>query len=137
MDVPSPQHPPVAVACANQAVYFASIADCDWHEASVTSDGAVRLTAGAAVTVKVLVHVITGTQLLVYVQVTVALPPQAEGAVGVAGFLVSMPLQPPLAVTVANHAVNLASIADCDWHEASVTSLAQFNVPAVAVTLNV
>ena len=44
---------------------------------------------------------------------TVVDPPQAKGAVGDAGDVVSTPLQPPLAVVVASHVANDASIAAC------------------------
>jgi hypothetical protein len=70
--------------------------------------------------------------------VTVVAPPHADGAVGDAGLFVNTPLHPPLAVVVANHAVNFVSIADCVWQAASVTSLAQVNTTAGdAVTVNV
>jgi len=76
-------------------------------------------TAGAVVTVKVFVQVVVnGAQVLVYVQVTFTLPPQAGGAV--VALFVNTPLQPPLAVVVVNHVANLLSMAACVWHAASV-----------------
>ena len=51
--------------------------------------------------------VVVGAQLLVYVNVTVADPPQLDGAAP--ALLVAPPvLHPPLAVTDASHAVNSA-----------------------------
>ena len=48
-----------------------------------------------------------------YVQVTVVTPPHLSGAIGVVGDVVNIPLHPPLAVVVSNHAANEASIAAC------------------------
>ena len=65
-------------------------------------------------------------------------PPQVSGAVGVAGDVVSTPLQPPLAVVVVSHVANDASIAAWVWQAASVLSVAQVNTTGVAaVTVNV
>jgi hypothetical protein len=65
-------------------------------------------TAGGLLTVKEAVQVVVvGAQLLVYVNVTVAVPPQLDGAAP--ALLVGPPvLHPPLAVTDASHAVNSA-----------------------------
>ena len=41
------------------------------------------------------------------------LPPHASGAIGLLGEVVNIPLQPPVAVVVNNHAANDASMADC------------------------
>ncbi len=49
--------PPDTVAVASHALYLATMSPVDWQAASVTSIGQVRLTTGAAVTVKVLVQV--------------------------------------------------------------------------------
>ena len=76
----------------------------------------LNTTAGAGLTVNVFVHVCgVAVHDVVYVQVTVVFPPHADGAVGVTGLLVNtpLPLHPPLAVAVANHAVNFVSIALC------------------------
>ena len=55
--------------------------------------------------------VVNGAQVLVYVQVTVVLPPlQARGAVGFVGVVVNEPLHPPLAVVEASQVANLVSI---------------------------
>ena len=63
---------------------------------------------------KVAVHVVViGVHELVYVQVTVVLPPHLSGATGFVGDLVNKPLQPPVAVVVNNHAAKEASIAAC------------------------
>jgi hypothetical protein len=64
------------------------------------------------------------------VNVTVAVPPQAEGAT-VLLFEIAA-LQPPLNVAVFNHVANFASIADCCWQEASVTLTAQLSTTAGA-----
>jgi hypothetical protein len=78
--------------------------------------------------VNVAVHVVVvGAHELVYVHVTVVLPPQASGAIGVVGDVVNIPLQPPVAVVVSNHAAKDASIAAWVWHAASVLSTAQVN----------
>ena len=62
----------------------------------------------------VAVHVVeVGAHELVYVQVTVVLPPHLSGATGFVGDLVNKPLQPPVAVVVNNHAAKEASIAAC------------------------
>lgn len=55
--------------------------------------------------------VVNGAQLLLYVNVTVVVPPQASGAPAL--LLVSIPLHPPDAEAVANHVVNAASTAVC------------------------
>ena len=52
-------------------------------------------------------------QLLVTVQVTVVDPPHAEGAVGLAGLVVTTLLHPPLLLNVASHVANLVLIASC------------------------
>ena len=71
----------------------------------------MNTTAGEAVTVNVAEHVVVvGAHELVYVQVTVVLPPHAFGAVGVEGDVVNKPLHPPLAVVVNNQAAKEASI---------------------------
>ena len=58
-------------------------------------------------------EVVVGAHELVYVQVTVVTPPHLSGGVGVVGEVVNIPLQPPLAVVVSNHAANEASMAAC------------------------
>jgi len=64
--------------------------------------------------VNVAVHVVeVGAHELVYVHVTVVLPPHLSGATGFVGDLVNKPLQPPVAVVVNNHAAKEASIAAC------------------------
>ncbi len=66
------------------------------------------------------------------------LPPHLSGAIGVVGDVVNIPLQPPVAVVVNNHAAKEASMAACVWHAASVLSVAQVNTTAGdAVTVNV
>jgi hypothetical protein len=107
-----------------------------WHSASVTLAGHVKVTAGAAVTVNVAVHVLGPSQELVTVNVTVAVPPQAGGAPLLLFEMAA--LHPPLKVAVANHAANFASIAACVWQAASVTLAGHVNTTAgAAVTVNV
>jgi hypothetical protein len=128
--------PPLKVAVASQVVNFALMAAWVWQEASVTLLGQVRVTAGAVVTVNVAVHVLGPSQELVTVNVTVAEPPQADGAAP--ALLEMAALQPPLKVAVANHAANLESMAACVWQAASVTLVGQVSVTAGAVvTVNV
>jgi hypothetical protein len=83
-----------------------------WHAASVLLLAQVNMTVGAVSTVKVFVQdVVNGAQLLVYVHVTVVNPPSAEGATGIVGTVVNIPLHPPLAVVVRSHVANEASMA--------------------------
>ena len=103
--------PPATVANASHAAYFMSIAVCVWQAASVTLVGQVKFTTGAAVTAKLLVQVIGAAQLLVAVNVTVAVPPQAFGTTVL--LLVSTVLQPPAVFAVASQAANFASMAVC------------------------
>jgi hypothetical protein len=128
--------PPLNVAVPSQVLNLASIAACVWQAASVTFAGHVSTTAGAAVTVKVAEHVFGPSHELVTVNVTVAVPPQAGGAPEL--LLVNEALQPPLNVAVASHAANFVLIADCVWHDASVTLAGQVSVTAgAAVTVKV
>jgi hypothetical protein len=49
-----------------------------------------------------------------------------------------LPLHPPLAVVVTSHAAKDASMTVCDWHAASVLSLAQVKMTSGALsTVNV
>jgi hypothetical protein len=61
-------------------------------------------------------------------------PPSAEGATGVAGVVVNVPLHPPLAVVVRSHAAKEASMAAWVWLAASVLSVPQVNVTDGAVS---
>jgi methylglyoxal synthase len=123
-----PLQPPLAVVVNNHAAKEASIAACVWHAASVLSTAQVNTTGGDGSTVNVAVQlVVVGAHELVYVHVTVVLPPQASGTIGVVGDVVNIPLQPPVAVVVSNHAAKDASIAAWVWHAASVLSTAQVN----------
>ena len=58
-------------------------------------------------------HVLGASQLLVTVQVTLVTPPQAFGAVGVTGFVVTTEPHPPPVCTVASHAANAVFTAAC------------------------
>jgi hypothetical protein len=81
----------------------------------------LNTTAGAAVTVNVAEQVVVnGAQELVYVQVTVVLPPQASGAVGDVGLVDNMPLQPPLAVVEDNQVAKAVLMFACVWQAGSV-----------------
>ena len=73
----------------------------------------MSVTAGAAVTVNDALHVLGASQLLVTVQVTLVTPPQAFGAVGVTGFVVTTLLHPPPDWNVASHAANDVFTASC------------------------
>lgn len=74
--------------------------------------GQVSTTVGAADTVNVAWQVVVnGAHVLVYVNVTVVEPPQADGAPEL--LLVNTPLQPPLAVAVANHVAKALFTAAC------------------------
>jgi hypothetical protein len=67
--------------------------------------GQTNETVGGVATVKLALQVVVvGAQLLVYVKVTVAVPPQAEGAPVL--LLLLAPLHPPLELAVANQAAN-------------------------------
>jgi hypothetical protein len=77
----------------------------------VTFDGQVNTTAGALVTANVAEHVLLGSQELVTVNVTVAVPPQANGAEAL--LLEIAALHPPLNVAVVNQVANFALMAAC------------------------
>jgi hypothetical protein len=126
--VNDPLQPPLAVVVNNHAANDASIAACVWHAASVLLVAHVNTTGGDGSTVNVAVQlVVVGAHELVYVHVTVVLPPHLSGAIGVVGDVVNIPLQPPLAVVVNNHAAKDASIAACVWQATSVLLVAQVN----------
>ena len=63
--------------------------------------GQLSTTAGAAVTVKDALHVLSTSHELVTVKVTVFVPPHASGAPVLV--LVNVALHPPLVLTVASH----------------------------------
>lgn len=93
--------------------------------------GQVITTAGAAVTAKVAEQVLFGSQELVTVKVTVAVPPQAEGAPLLLFEIVA--LHPPENVAVANQVLNFALMAAWVWQAASVTLEGQVKTTAGAV----
>jgi hypothetical protein len=102
--------PPVPDAVANHALKAVFTCACVKQAAVLVGTGHVNDTTDGADTVNVAEHVlVNGSQVLVYVNVTVVAPPQADGA-PVLSF-VNTPLQPPLADAVANHAVNWLLIA--------------------------
>ena len=121
-----PLQPPLATTVPSHVVNLPSIAAWVWQAASLALTGQVRETTGAFTTVKIAEQVVvSGAQVLVYVQLTVVEPPQALGAVGLAGLVVSTPPHPPDAVAVASQAVNLASIAAWVWQAASLALTGQ------------
>ena len=61
----TPLHPPLAVVEVLNIAYAASTCDCDWHAGTVTSVPQVNTTAGAVVTVNLLVHVLVTSHELV------------------------------------------------------------------------
>lgn len=71
----------------------------------------MTLTGGAGLTVNVAEQVFGASQSLVTVNVTVVVPPQANGAPVL--LLVNTGLQPPVAETVANQMANLELMAAC------------------------
>ena len=76
-----PLHPPLEIADVTHALNAFVTVDCAWHAGTVELPGHASNTAGAAVTVNVELHVeIVGGHELVYVHVTVVLPPQILGA---------------------------------------------------------
>jgi hypothetical protein len=127
--------PPVNVAVVSQVANLESMAAWVWQAASVTLAAHVKAT-GELWTVNVAEHVLGDSQELVTVNVTVVVPPQADGAPEL--LLEMAALQPPENVTVASHAANLESMAACVWQAASVTLAGQVKVTAgAAVTVNV
>jgi hypothetical protein len=106
-------HPPPLCTEASHAANLVLIAACVWHASSVLLPGHVNVTTGAAVTVNDALHVLGASQLLVTVQVTLVTPPQAFGACGVTGLVVTTLLHPPPDWKVASHAANLVLIEAC------------------------
>jgi hypothetical protein len=135
--VKPPLQPPLAVAVANQVAKAVFTAACVWQAAVVVFVGQVKTTGGAVGTVNVAWQVVvSGAQLLVYVKVTVVDPPQAAGAPVL--LLVKPPLQPPLAVAVANQVAKAVFTAACVWQAAAVVFVGQVKTTGGAVgTVNV
>ena len=103
----APLHPPLEVAVASHAAKASFTWACVRPEAMVVLAGQTSDTAGGLLTVKEAVQVVVvGAQLLVYVNVTVVVPPQLDGAAP--ALLLRAPLHPPLEVAVASQAVNSA-----------------------------
>jgi hypothetical protein len=68
--------------------------------------------------------------------VTVVAPPQADGAPVL--LLVKTPLQPPLALAVANHVAKAVLTAACVWQAAAVVFVGQVSTTVgAALTVNV
>lgn len=98
--------------------------------------GQFKLTTGAAFTVKVRVQVIVGWQALVTVNVTVAVPPQADG--GPVLLLVNTALHPPEMVASLNQSLYMLVMAGCDWQAISTTLVGQVKTTLSAgATVNV
>jgi len=98
-------HPPDADAVANHALKAVFTCACVKQAAVEVFTGQVNDTTGGPVTVKVAEQVaVNGSQLLVYVNVTVVEPPQEDGAPVLS--LVMTTLQPPVDDAVANQAAN-------------------------------
>jgi hypothetical protein len=81
--------------------------------------GQVKWAVAGAATVNDEEHVKVAEQSFVYVQVTVVVPPQNEGATGVTGFVVNIPLHPPPEAIEPSHVANLLLIAAWVWQESS------------------
>jgi hypothetical protein len=69
------------------------------------------------------------------VKVTVVLPPQADGAPVL--LFVKTPLQPPLALAVANHVAKAVFTAACVWQAAVVVFVGQVSTTGDEATVNV
>ena len=94
------------------------------------------VTAGAAVTINKVLHVLGASQEEVTVKVMAVTPPQKFGAVPPE--LLSTPLHPPVKDAKFFQVANLASMADCVWQAASVWIGGHVIVTAgAAVTVNV
>ena len=123
--VKAPLQPPLPVAVANHVANLALMAACVCPKASNWLVGQFSTTVGGAATVKVAWQVWL-PQLLLLVNVTVVLPPQAEGAPVL--LLVMVLPQPPLPLAVANHVANAALTAACVWQAAVVVLVGQVMV---------
>ncbi|MEO5985220.1 MAG: hypothetical protein ABIP80_06910 [Ferruginibacter sp.] len=131
-------HPPPLVNDPSHVPKAVFIAPCDWQAPCVASAGAEAVTAEAAVTVKVAVRVTFTSQLLATVHVTVVAPPQALGAAGATGFVVTTLLHPPPLVNDPSHVPKAVFIAACDWQAPCVASAGAEAVTAeAAVTVKV
>jgi hypothetical protein len=108
-----------------------------WQIGLIRGFGQVSVGVGAFETVKVAWQVVVvGVQELVYVKVTVVDPPQADGAPVL--LLVKTPLQPPLALTVANQVEKAIFTAACVWQAAAVVFVGQVKTTVGAAgTVNV
>ena len=103
--------PPVKPKPAFQIANAVLIADCVWQAASDWLAGQIIANTAGDATVKVLVQTTGASQLLVTVQVTVVLPPQTFGAIGLAGDLLKLDPQPPLYEYEPNQLVKAVFIA--------------------------
>ena len=86
--------------------------------ATVKSFAQVDTIGSGKFTVNVALSVSGVPQPVLYTNVTVVLPPHEAGTPWL--LLVNTPLQPPLALAVANQFVKAVSIAPCVWHEDNV-----------------
>jgi hypothetical protein len=135
--VNAPLHPPVPLTVPSQVLKAAFTAACVWQDADVVFVGHDKTTVGGALTVNVAWQdVVRGAQLLVYVKVTVVLPPHADGAPVL--LLVRAPLHPPLPLAVDNHVAKAELTAVCVWHDAVVVFIGHVKTTVGgALTVNV
>jgi hypothetical protein len=98
------------------------IAVCDWQASFVTLPGHVNDNGVSGVTVKLAEQVLLAWQVVpsVSVQVTVMVPPQADGACFPAVSAVSLALHPPPEVTLANQVANWPLTLSCDSQVGSI-----------------
>jgi ATP-dependent protease HslVU (ClpYQ) peptidase subunit len=129
--------PPLLLTVPNQVTKASSTCAWVWQAATLVLAGQVKVTLGALVTVKVAEQVLSASQELVSVHVTVLLPPQADGPV-VPPLRIRAGLQPPLVLAVSIHATYAASTCACVWQAATVVLAGQVKVTLGAVvTVNV
>lgn len=100
-----------------------------WQTGLMSGFGQVSEGGGAAVTVKVAWQVTGAWQSELSVKVTVAEPPQNDGAPVL--LLVKTPLQAPEKLAVANHAANWALTAAWVWQAATVVLVGQVSTGVV------
>jgi hypothetical protein len=110
--VNTPLQPPLADAVANHALKAVFTCACVKQAAVLVFTGHVKTIVGGAGTVNVAWQVVVnGAHVLVYVNVTVVAPPQADGAPVL--LFVKTPLQPPVPDAVANHALKALFTCAC------------------------
>jgi len=117
-------HPPLYVTPLSHVANSALTVDWLWHEGSVWLPGQlnVRAVVVSLVTVKLAEQVCVAWQFVpsVRVQITVVLPPHADGAPLPAVSALIVALHPPLYVTPLSHVANSAFTIAWLWHPGSV-----------------